>query len=185
MRRWHGRCRTVNRGSWRRVVLLAVGALATLCVLGGIAMADGDLPPTEASPADATPGRADETTPPSFTSAPVTPAARREKMDGALGAVADAAATTGDEAALGVAQARGLAVSGGQVRVLVETDNPDLTDAKNAIVAAGGAVEGEYADTIQALMPPSGLDALAASPDVRYVRAPAQRAPGRMPGRSP
>jgi len=65
--------------------------------------------------------------------------------------------------------------------VLVETDNPDLTLAKAAIVAAGGVVEGEYADTIQALMPPSGLDALAASPDVRYVRAPARGMPGRAP----
>jgi hypothetical protein len=174
--RWQG----WTGGGWRGTALLAAGALLVLGLLGGIAMADDALPLDQATSPDSTPGRADEAAPPYVKSV-----VRREKLDGALAAIAEAAVTSGDEAALASAQAGSLAVSGGTIRVLVESANPDLTPAKAAIVAAGGTVESEYADTIQAMMPPSGLDAVAASPDVRYVRAPAGRTPGGMPGRAP
>ena len=162
------------REGWRSIALLTAGVLIVVGLLGGSAMADDAASTDQAT----SPGRADESARP-----PGTSTVRREKLDGALAAIADSAVASGDEAALAAAQAGGLTTSGGAIRVLVESANPDLTAAKAAIVAAGGTVEAEYADTIQALMPPSGLDALAASPDVRYVRAPAGRAPDAAPGR--
>ena len=172
--RWRG---WMGRG-WRGVVLLTTGGLLVVGVLGGIAMADDATSADQTTSPEATPGRADEPAPP-----PVNAPVRREKLDGTLAAIADAAVTTGDEAALTAAQAGGLTTSGGAIRVLVESANPDLTAAKAAIMAAGGTVEAEYADTIQALMPPGSLDTLAVSPDVRYVRAPAGRTPDAAPGR--
>jgi hypothetical protein len=180
---WHGLTRLAGG---RPVALgtLVLAAVVVLGVLGRIALADGPAPPSlptppEPSPNEQIPGRADESSPPALTVPPLTPPAQPLKMDGLLANVAAVAATSGDEAALATAQAGGLVVSGSMVRVLVETDNPDLSPAKSAIVAAGGTVEGEYADTIQALMPPAGLDVLAASPDVRYIRTPARPMPGR------
>ena len=170
--------RSWSRAGWQGVLLGIAGVLLTVGLLGGVAMAKDAMPPEQITTPEATPGRADETG-----SQPVPPAIRREKLDGTLAAIADTAATAGDESALAVAQSRALAVSGGMVRVLVESASPDLTAARAAIVAAGGTVEAEYADTIQALVPPAGLDALAASPDVRYVRAPAGRSPDAAPGR--
>lgn len=175
--RWHGLRRlAAGKPVSLDTLLLAVVVLG---LAGRIALADGPAPPGLPTPPDETPGRADESSSPAFTVPPLTPAVQPLKMDGLLANVAAVAATSGDEAALATAQAGGLVVSGGMVRVLVETDNPDLSRAKAAIVAAGGTVEGEYADTIQALMPPAGLDVLAASPDVRYVRTPARPMPGR------
>ena len=171
-RQWRG----VSSVSWRGAVLLVAGVLAGIGLVVGVAMADGDPTPSE------TPGRADESALPGApVSAPpvrVTDGAS-DKLDAALAQVASTARTAGDESALAVAQANGLAVAGGSIRVLVESATPDLTGARAAIVATGGVIEGEYAETIQALLPPSGLDLVAASPDVRLIRAPAARTPDR------
>ncbi|MCC7368895.1 MAG: hypothetical protein IT306_10760 [Chloroflexi bacterium] len=151
--------------------------LIVVLVLGGVAVADGDLPaPPPAEQPEATPGSADERSP-----ATGAPAPRREKLDGALAAIAETALTAGDDAALAAAQAAGLAISGGQIRVLVECVSLDLANAHAAILAAGGVVEGEYADTIQAMLLPSALDVVAGSPDVRFVRAPAGRSTDAAP----
>jgi hypothetical protein len=183
--------RTSRPGSWRTAALLAAGLLVVLGVMCRSALADNDLPrdpPTQEptapetlapeAPAIETPGRADESGP---VQTPARPAMLRPKMDGALAAIAEAAATAGDEAALAATQARGLTIVGGTIRVLVECVSTDLANTEATILAAGGAVEGSYGDTIQALIPPGGLDQVAASPDVRYVRAPAGRVPDGAP----
>lgn len=158
-------------GASRALASIASGVLLVVLVSVGMAMADGE--PPEQPPAEqpaTTPGRGDERASAIGTSRP-----HRGKMDGALASIAETALSAGDEAALVTAQSAGLAVVGGQIRVLVECVSLDLSNASAAILAAGGVVEGEYADTIQALLPPSALDTVAASPDVRYVRAPAGR----------
>ena len=131
--------------SWRGVLLLAVGVLFVVGLLGRIAMADDAASSDQTTSSEATPGRADESAP-----QPVNSTVRREKLDGTLAAIADSAVIAGDEAALAAAQAGGLTTSGGAIRVLVESTSLDLTAAKAAIIAAGGTVEAEYADTIQA-----------------------------------
>jgi hypothetical protein len=166
------------------MVPLSVGTMVFLCVLGGIAMADDDTSREGSVPPVATPVRTDESAPPAFGAPQFKPTVKHDKLDGALAAIADTTAASGEAVALAAAEDSGLAVSGGNVRVIVESASPDLSAARAAILAAGGTVEGEYADTIQALIPLSGLDALAASPDVRYVRAPAGRATGAS-GRAP
>ncbi|MGE3273217.1 MAG: hypothetical protein AB7P40_31080 [Chloroflexota bacterium] len=162
--------------SRRTVAALIASMVASIgCVTGG-AMASGDAPPPEPQ-ATETPGQADESLAPA-------PAVRvtdvdAEKLIGPLAEIASVARVSGDEAALDTARLNGLTSSGGSVRVLVESASADLTAARAAIVAAGGTIEGEYADTIQALVPPSGLEQVATNPDVRLVRAPAARTPGR------
>ena len=119
--------------------------VAMLGLAGGIAMADGDVPSGNTFPDVETPGHADEAAHPAATAHPSLPTEKREKLDGSLAAVADAAAMSGEAAALTIAQANGLTTERGAVRVLVETDNPDLAPARAAIVAAGGTVEGDAA----------------------------------------
>lgn len=131
----------------------------------------------EPSPAE-TPGRADEGGP---VQVPARPAVQRPKLDGALAVIAETVVTSGDEAALVQARTLGLTVVGGRVRVLIQYVSSDLTNADTVILTVGGTNEAAYADTIQALVPPSGLDRLAASPDVLTVRSPA----GRMPDGPP
>lgn len=168
------------------VALMTVGVVVALGVLCQSALAGDGLtqdPPTEqpAGPDGApagTPVLTDESGP---VQVPARPTGQRLKMDGALGLVAETAATSGDAAALAVAESRGLTVVGGAVRVVVESVSMDLTNAEAAISAAGGTVEAAYADAIQALLPPSGLDQVAASPDVRMVRAPARFEPNSRP----
>ena len=60
-----------------------------------------------------------------------------------------------------------------KVRVIVEGNHgSDRSGARAAIVAAGGVVEAENANLVQALVPASALSALAAQADVGFVRPP-------------
>jgi hypothetical protein len=104
---------------------------------------------------------------------------KHPKMDGVVAATARTATLAGDDAALDLAQARGLSTVGSDVRVVVESADPDLSAAREVVLAAGGTVEAEYADLIQALLAPSMLEQVANDPAVRYVRAPASAVPGR------
>jgi subtilisin family serine protease len=70
-----------------------------------------------------------------------------------------------------VARAAGLDVQGARVRVVVDAAN--VAAARTAVGATGGAVEGAYSNLVEALVPPSGIAALARSSGVREVRAPA------------
>lgn len=135
-------------------------------------------PDAQAGPSPAPP---EEAMPPQQAPDPAAPEGKHPKMESQLAETASAARTAGDAAALAVAEARGLAVVNGAVRVVIESATPDRSAARAAVVAAGGIVEAEYADLIQALLPPSALETVAASPDVRYVRAPARAVPNRAP----
>jgi hypothetical protein len=85
--------------------------------------------------------------------------------------------SAGPAAAVQEARERALPISGPpgneQVRIYVESARgADRAGAVAAVRAAGGRVEAEYADLVQALVPISALDGLANSPEVRYVRPP-------------
>jgi hypothetical protein len=148
--------------------MLALSVLAGM----GVAMADDGGSSGEQT------GHTDE----SEALAPVTADGKHLKLDGVLAAAAITAASAGDDAALAAAGSVGAPVAGSALRVVVESTSMDLTAARTAILAAGGTIEAEYADTIQALLLPSALEAVASSSDVRYVRLPAVGVPGRSPG---
>ena len=100
---------------------------------------------------------------------PRTPAARKAtKLDGRLAAVVRAQAT-----GRGVETARslGLDVKSGAVRVVAVAAS-GVGAVESAATAAGGEVEATHAGLVQALVPPSGLEALARSGAVARVRAP-------------
>jgi hypothetical protein len=162
---------------WRSRVVLLAGAIAVLSLLGGIAVADEN-PPAKTDDADIGPSLRREPTP-----IILVRDARSEKLDSGLLAVVMASEGPGETVALSVAERIQVPVIDGRLRVVVEATTLDLTNARTAVLAAGSIMEAEYADTIQALVPPSGLDAIIASPDVRYVRAPAGMAPNQGPNR--
>jgi hypothetical protein len=146
---------------------LALSVLASV----GIALAD------DSAPSEDQPGQADEAGP---GPAPVIDASN-PKLDGVLNSAARVAASSGDDAALADAGSAGVAVVSGTLRVVVESTAPDTTAARAVVEAAGGTVEAEYADTIQALLAPSAIETVAASPDVRFVRMPAIGVPNAGP----
>jgi subtilisin family serine protease len=71
------------------------------------------------------------------------------------------------------ARGLGLDVVAGRVRVVIEARS-GVGAARDAATAAGGEVEGTYANLVQALVPPASLAALSRSPAVAYLRAPHQ-----------
>ncbi|MGH2462394.1 MAG: S8 family serine peptidase [Candidatus Limnocylindria bacterium] len=96
---------------------------------------------------------------------------KHPKLDSHLLAVASATRTGGTPEGLRVASERDVAVSSGRVRVVV-TANSGRSAVRDAIQAVGGLVEAEYADLVQALLPPGALRTLAELSIVRYVRQP-------------
>jgi hypothetical protein len=102
---------------------------------------------------------------------------KHPKMDGVIAATARTAHFESDAAALDLARSRGVTVVGTTVRVIVESVDPDPSAAHAVVVAAGGIVEAEYADAIQALLAPSALEQVANDPTVRYIQAPARGVP--------
>jgi hypothetical protein len=105
---------------------------------------------------------------------------KHPKMEGILAATARTVPLQGDDAALDLARASGVAVVGSAVRVIVESVDPDPSAARAVVLAAGGVVEGEYANAIQALLPPSALEQVANDPAVQYVRTPARGVPNNV-----
>ena len=100
---------------------------------------------------------------------------KHPKMESNLVAVGRAAQSGDVSAALGRARDAGINVSGTSVRVIVESAGSSTARAKAAVMAAGGTVEAEYANLVQALVPATSLEALANDPGVAYVRQPAMK----------
>ncbi|MCC7371368.1 MAG: S8 family serine peptidase [Chloroflexi bacterium] len=100
-------------------------------------------------------------------------ASKHQRIDSALTQTIRASQAGGRAQALESARVRGIAVRDGRVRVVVETAAGRPRAAKAAISGVGGKVEAEYATLLQALLPPSGIEQVAAEPAVRYVRTPA------------
>lgn len=101
--------------------------------------------------------------------------AKHTRIDSSLAQTIRASQAGGRSQAIDAARLRGLAVSNQMVRAIVETNSGGLSAARTAITRAGGAVEGEYATLIQALLPPAGIEQVANDPAVRYVRTPARQ----------
>jgi hypothetical protein len=165
------------------VLLTGLVVMATLVVgLAGVSLGqvpDGAPPPPPAqAPSGAVPDGAPAGDQPA--GAGVTDPAsldKHPKMEGVLAATARTASIVGADAALDLAQSRGVAVVGSAVRVIVESVDPDPSAARAVVLAAGGVIEGEYANAIQALLPPSALEQVANDPAVLYVRSPARGVP--------
>jgi subtilisin family serine protease len=97
------------------------------------------------------------------------PSAASAKLASGLGEVAKAEREDGRGAEK--ARAIGLDVEAGRVRVVVEMRGGHA-DAVSAVAAAGGDVEASYANLVQALVPPGGLEQLASGTVVGYLRPP-------------
>lgn len=109
-------------------------------------------------------------------------AQKHDRMEGALALIASAAGGRIAQSPLAIARSRALTVVDGRlIRVVVESTGP-RADAVAAVRAVGGRVEAEYEDVVQALVPPSMLDALAASPAVAYVTQPSRAHPEAVAG---
>ena len=106
---------------------------------------------------------------PSYELRPPPKTLKHPKLDSHLAEVSAATAAGGVAEGLRVARKGKLIVSGETVRVLVRGDR---SAARVAIRAAGGGVEAEYADLIQAVVPLGALTTLANFPGVIYVDAP-------------
>ena len=98
--------------------------------------------------------------------------AKQPGIDSALAQVSTTTKSQGAAAALAVAQASGLAVQRGLVRVIVEARSGDTAAASAAVKAVGGTIDGSYANLVEALVPPAALSTLATDPAVAYVRPP-------------
>lgn len=93
-------------------------------------------------------------------------ARKHPKLDSSLVGAAQAARAGVD--VVPAAERRGVQARDGLLRVEIESH--DLNAARTMIAALGGRVEGEYANLIQALVPPASLDQIAADPAIVYVR---------------
>src|SRR3990170_3209779 len=103
---------------------------------------------------------------------PTPPATEKHpKLDSQLVAVASATGTKGVVDGLRVAAEHRLAISGVSVQVVVRASG-NRSAARDAIQTAGGRVEAEYADLVQAFVPVSALRKLAELSTVGYVGQP-------------
>ena len=153
---------------WRLVAVLVVVLVVAVLVAGGPpaqAVAPNEQAVEEDGP-DVEPGER--------------PSVGNPKLDHQLAVLARAQSTRRARAAM--AEAHGLDMVDGNVRVVVEAGEADLRATRAAVAAAGGKVEAEYADLIQALVPVSTLEALAADPAVHYVRPPFSSTPEAVTG---
>ena len=94
------------------------------------------------------------------------------RMTSALGHVADVQRARGAPAALAAAAGTGLDVRRAKVHVIVLAKDGRRSDAEAAVRAAGGSVRAAALDTVSALVPPSGLTALASSGAVAELKQP-------------
>lgn len=154
----------------RIVVAVLVGALALPVLSGGdAARAAWD----SLAEIAAQQRQVNDRRPSGGTSAPEIRAQKHAKMDGNTALVARAGGGRVSQNPIDVARARSLTVvDDALIRVVVESAGP-RDRAVAAVRAAGGTVEAEYEDLVQALVAPAMLEALAADPAVAYVRQPA------------
>ncbi len=114
--------------------------------------------------------------------APAAPADKNPNLESILVKLARIERERGAAAAADVARVRGVAVSGNLVRVIIEASAADASAARAAAIELGATVEAQYANLVQALVPVSALEPLAAHPAVRYVRTPEVPQPDAVPG---
>ena len=98
---------------------------------------------------------------------------KNPKADSSVAAVLQSQQLHGSVAALGSAEAHGLSVAGGKVRVIIEA--ADAKAAQKGVAATGADIEGTAANLIQALATPGQLRDVLGLPSVGYVRAPLPR----------
>jgi hypothetical protein len=149
------------RSAWTkassRVTLIAVLLVALMVGPGGAT-------PTVAEPANQSSGQ--NAPPPP----PPRPANQSSKLTSSLDRVAETATAQGNGTALNVAASSGMVVASSMVRVEIGAVNPNGAGVKQALSAAGGKIEAEYADLVQALVPADALRSLSADPSIRFVR---------------
>jgi uncharacterized repeat protein (TIGR01451 family) len=98
---------------------------------------------------------------------------RHPKLESQLVGIGRTSRTVSVSSALDQSRGASISVVGSQVRVIVEAAGGSNAGAKAAVQANGGTVEAEYANLVQALLPPANLEAVANDPRVAYVRTPA------------
>jgi hypothetical protein len=84
-------------------------------------------------------------------------------------------------AAQAVASNRNLVVEGELVQVVVLVPEDDTDSLGAAVQALGGTVQGAIGGRVQALIPISGLEALASEPVVEMIREPDRAQPESSP----
>ena len=95
------------------------------------------------------------------------------KLDTALSKLVEAEQVA-PEGVSALAQARGMRLEAGRVLVQLKVA-PGTQQAVNiAVTQAGGAVTGQYQETLQAWLPPEQIEALTARADVYRVQTPAR-----------
>jgi hypothetical protein len=109
-------------------------------------------------------------------------AQKSDKMSGELTLLSRAAQQGGPDAAIATAHSRDIETKGGKVQVVVQTDASDRSGARDAIKGAGGDIQGEYEDLVQALVPVTSLEQIANDSDVSYVSRPAHGVPDAVTG---
>ena len=111
---------------------------------------------------------------------PPAPTGKHPKLESHLVEVASAADRGGMLAGMRAADEQGVTASGGDVRV-VATAKGSRAEVADAIRAAGGEVEAEYADLVQAYVPIHRLMELAELPTVSYIGQPSVGFPAAVP----
>jgi subtilisin family serine protease len=165
---------------WQLLVAVTIGALVLPVASGGEAaraawMSLTDIRPSQVQVDDRPPSR-------EAIAARDWSIQKHAKMDASMAEIARTAGGRGVGNPLDTARTRGIAVvQGALVRVVVESAG-DPRAAVSAVRAAGGQVEAEYADLVQALVAPSSLERLATDAAVNYVRAPARPHPDAING---
>jgi len=96
----------------------------------------------------------------------------RSKLDSRLAEIAATARSSGRAAAVAAGRRSGIDAQAGRVRVIVVAKAGRSAQAQHAVEVAGGAVEESSSALSEALVPPSGLAAVAEDPSVARVRAP-------------
>lgn len=109
-------------------------------------------------------------------------AQKSDKMSGDLTLLSRAARQGGPDAAIATAHSRDISVKADKVQVVVQTDASDRSGARDAIQNAGGTIQGEYQDLVQALVPVTSLEQIASDSDVSYVSRPAHGVPDAVTG---
>lgn len=110
--------------------------------------------------------------------APREPRPNRPKLEGRLAAVAEAQAREGAARASEVGSQLGVPIlAGNRVRVIVESEPGGVDAVKAAVQAAGGTVEGDYRELVQAALPIAGLATLEQQGSARYIRLPFESYP--------
>jgi subtilisin family serine protease len=108
-------------------------------------------------------------------------AQKNEKMAGDL-TLLSTASRGNAEAAVATARVRDAATAGDRVQVVVEGAGSERSGARAAIQSAGGDVQAEYQNLVQASVPVASLGRIANDSSVGYVRRPLHGFPDAVSG---